>query len=91
MRSRLVSDLIPTSLHNYGFAPSSLSHSHQPCDTGWGRQLLKPHVLDLSGVPPAQEQGCSGRSLGRYLLLSLVFWFCYFDPCNISIIFTMAE
>ena len=36
---------------------------------------MKPQALDLSRVPPAWEQDCPGTSLGRFLLLSLVFFF----------------
>lgn len=39
---------------------------------------MKPQALELSRVPPAWEQGCPGTSLGRYLLLSLVFLFFLF-------------
>ena len=58
--------------------PQVLSHFLNGLVT-WGRrrQLLKPHVLDLSGAPPSWEQGCSATSLGRYLLCSLAF-FCLF-------------
>ena len=41
---------------------------------------MKPQALDLSRVPPAWEQGCPGTSLGRYLLLSLVFFFFFLLP-----------
>lgn len=53
---------------------------------------MKPQALDLSRVPPAWEQGCPGTSLGRYLLLSLVFFFFFFlnAPCNTSKISAMA-
>lgn len=44
---------------------------------------MKPQALDLSRVPPAWEQGCPGTSLGRYLLLSLVFFFFFFFKCSL--------